>query len=75
MSIRSLLPEQMGAAEINTGSAPERAQAWVLWEDGIQELAQAHAILWTKRAGRVRFGAPRREHESRVCMSVTPDSQ
>ena len=63
------------AAEINTGSAPERAQAWVLWEDGIQELAQAHAILWTKRAVRVRFAAPRREHQGGVCMSVSPDSQ
>jgi len=41
VSIRSLLPEQMWAPEINTRSAPERAQAWVLWEDGIEELAQA----------------------------------
>ena len=75
MSIRSLLPEQMGRLRSTLGPPLSGRRPWVLWEDGIKDLAQAHAILWTKRAGRVRFGAPRREHESRVCMSVTPDSQ
>jgi hypothetical protein len=32
-------------------------------EDGVDELLQAHAIAWTKRAVRVRFGAPPHQHE------------
>jgi hypothetical protein len=37
--------------------------AWILWEDGVEELVQAHAVAWTKRAVRVRFGAPPHQHE------------
>jgi len=37
--------------------------AWILWEDGVEELVQAYAIAWTKRAVRVRFGAPPHQHE------------
>jgi hypothetical protein len=38
-------------------------RAWILWEDGVEELVQAHAIAWTKRAVQVRFGAPPHQHE------------
>lgn len=55
---RSLLPEQMGQLTVCTPAVPQRVQAWVLWEDGVEELVQAQAIAWTKRAVRVRFGVP-----------------
>ena len=60
---RSLLPEQMGQLTVCTPAVPQRVQAWVLWEDGVEELAQAQAIAWTKRAVRVRFGVPPHQHE------------
>ena len=60
---RSLLPEQMGRLTVCTPAVPPRVQAWVLWADGVEELVHAHAIAWTKRAVRVRFGAPPHQHE------------
>ena len=60
---RSLQPEQMGQLTVSTPAVPQPVQAWILWEDGVEELVQAHAIAWTKRAVRVRFGAPPHQHE------------
>src|ERR1035441_2499648 len=60
---RSLQPEQMGQLTVSTPAIPQQVQAWVLWEDGVEELVQAHAVAWTKRAVRVRFGAPPHQHE------------
>ena len=60
---RSLQPEQMGQLRVITPAVPQRVQAWILWEDGVEELVQGHAIAWTKRTVRVRFGAPPREHK------------
>jgi hypothetical protein len=60
---RSLLPEQMGQLTVCTPAVPQRVKAWVLWEDGVEEQVQAHAIAWTKRAVRVRFGVPPHQHE------------
>ena len=60
---RSLLPEQMGQLTVCTPAVSQRVQAWVLWEDGVEELVQAQAIAWTKRAVRVRFGVPPHQHE------------
>ena len=55
---RSLLLEQMGQLNVTTPAVPQRVQAWVLWEDGVEELTQAHAIAWTQRAVWVRLGVP-----------------
>jgi len=30
-------------------TVPQRAMAWVLWEDGGEELVHAHAIAWIRR--------------------------
>jgi len=60
---RSLQPEQLGQLPVCTSADPWRVYAWVLWEDGVEELVQAHAFAWTKRAVRVRFGAPPHQHE------------
>jgi hypothetical protein len=60
---RSLQPEQLGQLTVSRPAVPERVTAWVLWEDGVEELLQAHAVAWTKRAVRVRFGAPPHQHE------------
>lgn len=46
--------------------APQKVRAWVIWEDGIQELIDGVAIAWTKRAVRVRFGILGHMHEVRV---------
>jgi hypothetical protein len=60
---RSLAPEQLGTLPVSTSATPQPVHAWVLWEDGVEELVEAHAIGWTRRAVRVRFGAPPRIHE------------
>ena len=60
---RSLQPEQMGQLTVCAPAVPQRVSAWVLWEDGVEELVEAYATAWTRRAVRVRFGAPPRQHE------------
>jgi hypothetical protein len=60
---RSLQPEQMGQLRVSIAATPQRVQAWVLWEDGVEELVPAQAVAWTKRAVMVRFGAPPHQHE------------
>ena len=64
---RSLQPEQMGELTVCTPAVPQRVCAWILWEDGVEELVPAQAVAWTKRAVRVRFGAPPHQHE--VCAT------
>ena len=59
---RSLLPEQMGVLPVTTPVVSAPVNAWVLWEDGVEELVPGHAVAWTKRAVRVRFGAPPHQH-------------
>jgi hypothetical protein len=53
----------MGKLTVSTLADPQRVRAWVLWEDGVDEQVQAHAIAWTKRAVRVRFGVPPHQYE------------
>jgi hypothetical protein len=60
---RSVQPEQMGQLTVCTLAAPPRVSAWVVWEDGVEELVPGHAVAWTKRAVRVRFGAPPHLHK------------
>jgi hypothetical protein len=60
---RSLQPEQMGQLTVSTPAVSQRVHTWIIWEDGVEELLQAHAIAWTKRAVRVRFGAPPHQDE------------
>ena len=60
---RSLAPEQLGQLRVSTAAVPPLVHAWILWEDGVEELVQANAIAWTKRAVLVRFGAPPHQHE------------
>jgi hypothetical protein len=55
---RSLAPEQLGDLPVTTAPAPAPVLAWVLWEDGVEELVRAQAVAWTRRAVRVRWGAP-----------------
>jgi len=60
---RSLQPEQLGQLTVCTPAVPPRVSAWIVWEDGVEELVSAQAIAWTRRAVRVRFGAPPHQHE------------
>jgi hypothetical protein len=60
---RSLQPEQLGNLPVSTTADPASVFAWVLWEDGVEELTEANAVAWTKRAVKVRFGAPPHQHE------------
>jgi len=53
----------MGQPTVTTARAPVPVHVWVLWEDGVEELVQAVATAWTRRAVEVRFGAPPHEHE------------
>ncbi len=60
---RSLQPEQLGQLTVCTSVVGPRVSAWIVWEDGVEELVPAQAIAWTNRAVRVRFGAPPRLHD------------
>jgi hypothetical protein len=60
---RSLVPEQLGDLAVTMATTSTPVAAWVVWEDGVEELVQGHATAWTKRAVRVRFGAPPHVHE------------
>jgi hypothetical protein len=60
---RSLAPEQLGHLTVTTAAIPQPVHAWVVWEDGVEELMEAYAVAWTKRAVRVRFGARPHQYE------------
>ena len=63
---RSLQPEQLGDMPVTLPIAPQTVRAWVIWEDGVEELVDGVAAAWTKRAVRIRFGIPGHMHE--VCV-------
>ena len=60
---RSLQPEHLRQLTVSSPAVPQPVHAWILWKDGVEELIQAYAVAWTKRAVRVRFGAPPHQHE------------
>ena len=60
---RSLTPEQLLDNLVTQPDAPTPVTAWVLWEDGVEEQVIGQAVAWTRRAVRVRFGAPPHLHE------------
>jgi hypothetical protein len=60
---RSLQPEQLVGSAVTSAVAPQKVNAWVVWEDGVEELVAGVATAWTRRAVRVRFGIPGRIHE------------
>ena len=60
---RSLTPEQLLDNLVTHPDAPTPVTAWVLWEDGVEEQVTGQAVAWTRRAVRVRFGAPPHLHE------------
>jgi hypothetical protein len=60
---RSLTPEQLLDNLVTQPQAPTPVTAWVLWEDGVEELVSGQAVAWTRRAVRVRFGVPPHVHE------------
>ncbi len=51
---RSLTTEQLTSLDITIAASPAAVRAWVLWEDGVEELVTGHAIAWTRRAVKVR---------------------
>lgn len=55
---RSLTTEQLTSLDSTTAASPAAVRAWIIWEDGVEELISGHAIAWTRRAVRVRWGIP-----------------
>ena len=62
---RSLTPEQLAAVP-TMPAEPVPVQAWVMWEDGVEEFVRGHAVAWTPRAVRVRWGVPPHQNETWV---------
>ncbi len=63
---RSLAPEQYAVDRVTRASEPIRVEAWVVWEDGVEELTRAVVLAWTARAVQVRWGVPPHLHEAWV---------
>ena len=63
---RSLTPEQLTHSSVTSVGEPVRVSAWIVWEDGVEELLVGHAVAWTPRAVQVRFGVPPHQHETWV---------
>jgi len=62
---RSLTLEQL-TARSTLPTEPVPVEAWITWEDGVEEQVHGQAIAWTSRAVRVRWGVPPRQHEAWV---------
>ena len=62
----SLTQEQLTHSSASTASEPVRVSAWIVWEDGVEELVVAQAVAWTPRAVQIRFGVPPHQHETWV---------
>ena len=63
---RSLTLEQVAMLGVTTPAEPAPVRAWIVWEDGVEELVVGQAVAWTKRAVRVRWGVPPRVFEAWV---------
>ena len=63
---RSLTPEQLTHSSVTWVGEPVRVSAWIVWEDGVEELLVGYAVAWTPRAVQVRFGVPPHQHETWV---------
>ena len=63
---RSLTPEQLTHSSVTSVGEPVRVSAWIVWEDGVEELLVGHAVAWTPRAVQVRFGVP--PHQYEMCV-------
>ena len=63
---RSLTSEQLTQSSMTAAPEPVRVTAWIVWEDGVEELVVGHAVAWTPRAVHVRFGVPPHQHEAWV---------
>ena len=63
---RSLTSEQLTHSSVTAAAEPVRVSAWVVWEDGVEELVVGHAVAWTPRAVQIRFGVPPHQHETWV---------
>lgn len=63
---RSLTPEQLHQSSLTTAGEPVRVSAWIVWEDGVEELVVGHAVAWTPKAVLIRFGVPPHQHEAWV---------
>lgn len=63
---RSLTPEQFTPMTVTPAGSWVAVTAWVVWEDGVEELVEAQATAWTPRAVRVRWGSPPRVFETWV---------
>ena len=48
---RSLQPEQMGQLTVSTPAVPQRVRAWILWEDGVEELVPAQCDCLDQTGG------------------------
>ncbi len=70
MRPRSLAPEQYAPVRVTSPPEPLPVEAWVVWEDGVEECVgapeQAVAASWTSRAVLVRWGVPPRVLEAWV---------
>jgi hypothetical protein len=61
------VPDRRAAGGTATVPAePVRVEAWVTWEDGVEELVRGHAVAWTPGAVKVRWGVPPHQHETWV---------
>ncbi|MEO7233821.1 MAG: hypothetical protein ABIW80_00455 [Lapillicoccus sp.] len=63
---RSLTQEQLTHSSVSAAGEPVRVSAWVVWEDGVEELVHAYAVAWTPRAVQIRFGVPPHQHHTWV---------
>lgn len=63
---RSLTTEQLTHSSVTAAKEPVPVTAWIVWEDGVEELIVGHAIAWTPRAVQIRFGVPPHQHETWV---------
>jgi len=55
---RSLTTEQLTSLDITTATIPAAVRAWIVWDDGVEELVTGHAIAWTRRVVKIRWGVP-----------------
>ena len=65
LSPRSVTAERLTATP-TVPADPVPVQAWVMWEDGVEELVAGTPFAWTPRAVTVRWGVPPHRHETRV---------
>ena len=72
---RSLTHAQLEGLNVTIATHPVPVQAWVIWDDGSEDLLDVRATAWTRRAVQIQWGVPPHTYDSWVWSGAVERSE